>query len=136
MSENDERLISQGPQGEQGETGQQGERGEHGTAGLSRSVRQAVVFMFAFAVILAASGLFWINHEVHVNSTALQASYTREQESQRQAGVVLGEKLCQTFGRLAALKPPPGNPKTNPSRAYLQGQHDALVQLGTDLGCK
>lgn len=128
-AEDSERLIGQGQRGEQGERGKQGSRGE---AGLSRTVRRALVFLFALSVLLAGINLGWTAYE----KGAIQAGQHREQVLQQQAGVMLEAKLCTTFGRLAALKPPPGNPKTNPSRAYLQAQHDALVQLGTDLGCK
>ena len=48
---------------------------------------------------------------------------------------MLERKLCQTFGELAALKPPAGNPATNPARSYDQQLHATLSQLGTDLGC-
>ena len=41
-----------------------------------------------------------------------------------------------TFGKLAANKPPAGNPETNPSRAYEQRQAVILDELGADLGCK
>jgi hypothetical protein len=87
--------------------------------------------------LIAGGGNLWASWaEVHASQAAIQASYVREQKSQQQAGAVLGRKLCATFGALAALKPPAGDPKTNPSRAYLQAEHDTLVQLGTDLGCK
>ena len=128
-----ERLAGRGPRGPQGN---QGNRGERGTAGLSSPVRLALVFLFALSVILAGLNLFWTAHEVHASQAAIQSAQHREQVSQQRAGAVLGQKLCTTFGRLAALKPPAGDPKTNPSRAYLQGQHDTLAQLGTDLGCK
>ena len=38
--------------------------------------------------------------------------------------------------KLAANKPPAGNPETNPSRAYEQRQAVILDELGADLGCK
>jgi hypothetical protein len=136
VNEKDERPAVPGPRGPQGEPGEQGERGKPGAASLSSPVRRSLVFMFALAVILAASGLFWINHAVHDSQAAIQAAQHREQVMQQQAGTVLEEKLCTTFGKLAALRPPPGNPKTNPSRAYLQAEHATLTQLGTDLGCK
>ena len=123
--EDEERLAVQGPQGPQGRRGSQGERGEQGTAGLSQSVRRALVFMFALAVILAASGLFWINHAVHDNQAA-----------QQRQGQAIERKLCLTFVKLAALKPPAGNPKTNPSRAFDDNLHATLDELGADLGCK
>ncbi len=70
----------------------------------------------------------------------LQGAYywqgQREQSGQRHEGQVVEYKLCTTFRALAALKPPPGNPAANPSRAYLQAEHTTLVQLGTDLGCE
>jgi hypothetical protein len=121
-SEDDERLAAQGPRGAQGN---QGNRGEQGTAGLSSPVRRAVVFMFALAVLLAAFGLFWINHAVHDSQAA-----------QQRAGAVLEQKLCTTFGKLAALKPPAGDPATNPSRAFDDNLHATLDELGTDLGCR
>lgn len=65
-----------------------------------------------------------------------KAQQHHEQVQQRQAGRLLERKLCTTFGKLAARKPPAGDPVKNPSRAYEQWQHDTLVQLGTDLGCK
>jgi hypothetical protein len=129
--EDGERLT--GPRGTQGN---RGERGERGAEGLSVDVRRTLVFLFALAVILAGLNLIWTSHEVHSSQAAIQAAQHREQVSQQQAGVILGRKLCATFGALAANKPPPGNPRTNPSRAYLQAEHDTLVQLGTDLGCK
>ena len=43
--------------------------------------------------------------------------------------------LCKTLNALKALKPPPGNPETNPSRAFDVQQHDVLAQLAADLGC-
>jgi hypothetical protein len=127
VSEQEKRLAVQGPKGD---------RGEKGTPGLSRSVRRALVFLFIFAVILSCLDLFWSAHEANSTRAAIQAEYAREQAEQRAAGVILGEKLCLTFGKLAALQPPPGNPETNPSRAYLEAQHDTLAELGTDLGCR
>lgn len=59
----------------------------------------------------------------------------QQEQLARQQGELLEQKLCTSFSRLADLKPPAGNPATNPSRAYLQQQHTALDTLGTDLGC-
>lgn len=130
------RSGNQGQQGQRGQQGLQGQEGERGAAGLSRPVRRALVFLFALSVALAAFSLFWTVHEVGASRSAIQAAQHREQVSQQRADALLGQRLCMTFGRLAALKPPAGNPATNPSRAYLQAQHDTLAQLGTDLGCK
>ena len=133
VSEDSERLVVPGPIGPQGK---QGERGKPGAAGLSRSTARSLVFMFALAVILAASGLFWINHAVHDSQAAIQAAQHREQVMQQQAGAILEAKLCTTFRELAALKPPAGDPGRNPSRKYEQEEHATLDQLGADLGCK
>ena len=56
-------------------------------------------------------------------------------KAQKQAGQVVEQKLCKTFGKLGALKPPPGDPVSNPSRAFDQNLHGTLVELGTDVGC-
>ena len=112
---------ARGPQGNQGNRGAPGQRGQRG---LSLVQGRAVVFLFVLSVLLSASSWFWIAHEV--NSTAA---------AQQQAGQLVERKLCATLGKLAVLKPPPGNPAANPSRAYEQELHATLDQLGPDLGC-
>jgi hypothetical protein len=56
-------------------------------------------------------------------------------KAQVDAGQVVEQKLCKTFGKLGDLKPPPGDPINNPSRAFDQKLHETLVELGTDVGC-
>ena len=121
-----------GVQGSQGGQGERGERGERGAPGLSVAVRRALVFLFVLAMVFGMFNLLWDARQ----QAAFQSSQQREQAVQHQAGLALGEKLCVTFGRLAALKPPAGNPAKNPSRAYDQELHATLDQLGTDLGCR
>lgn len=58
------------------------------------------------------------------------------QDSSRQQGLAIEHRICLTLARLAALRPPAGDPATNPSRAYDQAQHATLDQLGPDLGCR
>ena len=86
---------------------------------------RAGLFLVALVVALDGIGYAW---------------NVRTEDAQRaggqRAGMVLEQKLCATFGRLAALKPPGGNPKLYPSRGYLQEEHATLVSLGTDLGCR
>ena len=142
--ERDERMVVQGPRGPQGNQGNQGnpghpgnrgEQGMRGPAGLSRPGRRALVFLFTLSVALGGLNLLWTAHEVHASQSAVQAAYVSEQQARQQAGAVIEQKLCSTFGMLAALKPPAGNPAANPSRAYEDNLHTALDQLGTDLGC-
>ena len=124
-----ERLVTRGQKGDKGEPGEQGTRG---AAGLSRAVRQAVVFMCALALVLAGANLFWTSHEVHATRAAEQSA----QAAARQAGIAVEQKLCATLTRLAALQPPPGAAAQNPSRAYEQALHMTLDELGPDIGCK
>ncbi len=133
MNEGDERLARPGPRGPQGN---QGNRGLRGAPGLSAAVRHALIFLFALAVLLAAANLFWTAHEVHASRAAIQAAQVREQAMQQQQRQVILLALCTTFGKLAALKPPAGNPAANPSRAFEQALHARLDELGTDLGCR
>ena len=90
----------------------------------------------ALSFVVGGGGLASGYVEAHSQAHAVLVAEQRVQAEQRAAGVILGDKLCSTFGTLAALKPPPGNPRTNPSRAYEQEEHAALVALGVDLGCK
>lgn len=65
-----------------------------------------------------------------------QDRFNTIQQNERKQGLVVEQKLCTTLNSLRDLKPPPGNPVSNPSRAYLQEQHDKLAQLSVDVGCK
>jgi hypothetical protein len=129
--ENFERMTSlaRGAKGETGEAGTQGERGERG---LSWRVAWAIVVLFVIAFGFGAGNLYWTSREVNANAAAQQ----RQQVAQQQQGAILELKLCATLGKLAALKPPTGNPATNPARAFDQVLHATLAQLGPDLGCK
>jgi len=70
MSERDERLAARGPQGQRGEQGTRGEQGERGTAGLSRSVRRAILFLFALNLIFAFANFAWTAYSVNANNQA------------------------------------------------------------------
>jgi hypothetical protein len=97
---------------------------------VSRGARRAIIALLALVLIVGAGNLWASYSEVH-NSEAAQRS---EQAAQERQGVLAEQKPCQTLGSLAAETPPPGNPRTNPSRGYLQGLHTRLAELGTDLG--
>lgn len=129
MSEHQERY----PAGPRGAQGKQGERGQRG---LSQLQGRAVVVLFLIAALSGVGNLFWTGHDVNASHVATQAAQRREQKAQQRVAAQLEQKLCTTFGKLGGLQPPAGDPGANPSRAYLQGQHAVLVELGTDLGCK
>jgi hypothetical protein len=99
---------------------------------ITRGAARAVAVLFILVLFSGAGNLWASWTEVH----NAQAQQRHEQVLQQQAGVALEQKLCSTFGAIAELKPPAGNPETNPSRAYDQQLHAVLVQLGLDLGCK
>ena len=126
-------MTHQGPRGQRGERGQQGERGQAGARGprLPKGVAGSVVFLFVLTLALSAASLLFTAHEVN----RVRAQFAAQAAVSRHQGEMVERKLCTSFGRLAALKPPPGNPKVNPSRAYLQDQHTRLDELGSDLGC-
>lgn len=125
-----------GPRGAQGDQGNPGERGEPGADGLSTAVRRALVYLFVTSLVLSAAALFAAIRIGNSNTDAISAAQHREQAAQQHAGLLVEQKLCATFSRLAANEPPPGNPRTNPSRRYDQENHAILVQLGADIGCK
>lgn len=62
-----------------------------------------------------------------------QQAYVRQQQASQRSGAAIIKKVCVDFGELAANKPPPGNPKTNPSRRYDQTNHLILTGIGADL---
>ena len=92
---------------------------------MRRSTTLAMSALVGLTLIVGAGTLWASWDEVHSSQAA-----------QKRQGQAVEVKLCSTFGRLGALKPPPGDAKKNPSRAYEQSLHTALVQLGTDLGCR
>ena len=109
----------------------EGEQGARGERGLSRLQGRAVVVLFLIGGLIGVGNLFWTAHEVH----AYQAGQHQEQAAQQRQGAVLEAKLCTSLDRLASLKPPAGNPASNPARAFDQEQQAVLAQLGPDVGC-
>lgn len=99
---------------------------------MKNRVTRALCALVVLTLIVGGGNLLASWDEVH----AAQAAQQRTQAAQQRQGEVVEAKLCSTFGSLAALKPPPGNPAANPSRAYEDHLHAALDALGADLGCK
>ncbi len=85
---------------------------------------RAVIALLVLTLIVGAGNLWASWDEVHSSQAA-----------QQRQGQAVETKLCSTFGKLAALQPPAGNPASNPSRAYEDRLHATLDDLGTDLGC-
>ena len=95
--------------------------------------------MGAVLVKLARSVVALFVLSLAVGSAAYLAAiryYHDEQAAQQRQGAVIEQRLCTTLERLAALKPPAGNPASNPARAFDQQQQAVLAQLGPDVGCK
>lgn len=97
---------------------------------------QAMGGLVALTLVVGGGNLWSGYDQARSQARAVLAVEQRVQAGQRAAAVILGEKLCATFGKLAALKPPPGPAAQNPSRAYEQSLHITLDQLGADLGCR
>lgn len=89
-------------------------------AGPGRAVALAVASIVV-AVGLNAGFTYW--------------SVENSQATQKQQGIAVQRKICETLAHLDALKPPAGNPRANPSRAFDDRLHATLDQLGPDLGC-
>ena len=86
--------------------------------------------------LIVGGGNLWSGYtQARWQAHAVLVAEQRVQAEQRAAGAVLEAKLCATLAKLAANKPPAGNPQTNPSRAYDQNNHAILDELGPDLGC-
>lgn len=77
-------------------------------------------------IVLAVIVGLWGANEVRAD---------QEQAAQQRQGQMIEQRLCLSLGKLAALKPPAGNPAQNPSRAFDQQQHAILAGLGPDVGC-
>ena len=128
MSTQQDSTNESGPRGPRGP---RGEKGKPGQATLPPRVSRALVILFLLPSLIAVGAVIG----VIISTQSYQAAQRRDQQLQAQQGRIVEQKICQTLHALAAHKPPPGNPATNPSRAYLQGQYRTLIQLGPDLGC-
>ena len=84
------------------------------------TTRGAVAVLLGLVLLVGAGNLAATYAEVH----AVNASRTADRD-----------RFCLTLGKLAALKPPPGNPATNPSRRFDDKLHATLAGLGPDLQC-
>jgi hypothetical protein len=102
---------------------------------ITPGARRAVVVLFILTFLLSGSALFGAVTYYHREQGSQQRQNAQQAAAQRAQSEAFQRKLCTTLGRLAALKPPPGDAAGNPSRAYLQEEHAVLAELGPDVGC-
>jgi len=97
----------------------------------TRSARKAdkTLVGIIIAIILVAV----INAGISVIlAFSIQHNYNTARSQQQQQSQIVFSKLCTTLEALHADKPPVG---TTPSMVYIQGLHDRLGELATDLKC-
>jgi cytochrome c-type biogenesis protein CcmH/NrfG len=102
---------------------------------MSPGAKISVVVLFVLAVAIGVTAYLAAVGYYHREQGAQQRQASQQQAAQRAQSEAFERRLCTTLGRLAALKPPEGSPLGNPSRAYLQAQHQVLAELGPDVGC-
>lgn len=83
-------------------------------------------------VLIVGGGNLWATYALNGSTKAAEQ---RQAAAQQRQGLVIVQKLCTGFGKLAALKPPAGANKANPSRLFDKNQHAILVGLGADIRC-
>ena len=110
---------------------------------ITRGARLAAIALLLLTLIVGGGNLLATYLHVqaaqqaqHREQAAAQRAQRREQAAAQRAARVVERRICLTMRRLAALKPPPGNPASNPSRAFEDKLHATLDQLGPDLGCR
>ena len=126
-----EQIVARGPAGEKGAQGEPGKQ-------LSVALRRSLVFLFATGAALALLALLIGFREigaVKAQARAAAAASAAQHREQVQQGAAVERKLCSTFGGLADLHAPRGNPKTNPSRAALQQLIIRLREVPPDIDC-
>ena len=99
---------------------------------VTRNGNRARNALLLLVLIIGGANLLATHAEIRHNN----AVQRQQRAAQARQGRLIGIKLCATFGALAALKPPPGNPAANPSRAFEDQLHATLDQIGPDLGCR
>lgn len=130
------------------------ERGDHAVSERYQLLYQAVGYPNGtreLAEVTRATRqtrrLLWLDIALTVVVTALTAALTvvalqahdatSKAAAAQRAGQVAGQRICSTFGKLAALQPPGGgDANSNPSRAYERSLHAILVEIGADIHCQ
>src|ERR1700735_4473219 len=84
----------------------------------ARSVRSHSFSASFFGALAMVCGLLVIALAVGGSYAVTNARIDQAQSDSAKAAQVSEAHLCTTLNSLKALKPPPGDPKTNPSRAF------------------
>lgn len=109
MSDQRNERPLRGPKGDQG---QQGDRGVQGTPGIPRSVRSAIVFLFALSVLLAGLNILWTAYVVRGSN----------------------QQRCATVEQLATI-PIPRPVAGHESREYAAAVERIYRARAAELGC-
>lgn len=88
-----------------------------------------------FGALAVVSALLVIFIAIAGSHFVTQTEINNAKQTQQQQSALFENRLCSTLDAVKALQPPPGNPATNPSRAFDQEEHAALSQLASDLNC-
>jgi hypothetical protein len=102
---------------------------------MSPGAKISVVVLFVLNFAMAGTAYLAAVGYYHREQASQQRQAAAQQAAQQHQGQVLEHRLCTTLNRLGALKPPPGNAGTNPSRGFDQKLYLTLAELGPDVGC-
>jgi len=97
----------------------------------TRSTKQPLVILLAAVLIIAYLGAGFNFFVEYHNFHQLQ----QQKNEQIAESKIIDQKLCTTLSKLHSDAPPPGNSASNPSRVYLQIQHEQLGELFHDINC-
>ena len=122
-----------GPPGIQGERGAQGAQGKRGGPAMSRGSRYAVVFLFLFALALAAINLLFtaaLVHGVNVNSAKARANKVSIVQL-CQAGNEARQQQIDLWAFIIQISPPPPHETKAQARQREHVLHQFAVHLRT-----
>lgn len=105
-------------------------------------IRALIAFLLLLVLIIGAGNL-WASYAISTNTkntiahnhAVNAANMARQAKAAQAAGLLVEQKLCTTFGKLAALQPPTGDAVSNPSREYEQKLHAILAGVNDDINC-
>lgn len=90
-----------------------------------------ISILLALMVVVGIGNLWSTRNSV----SQFKQQFAQQQSQQRASSQQEVARICGSFHKIAILRPPPGNPATNPARAYDQQLHAALASVYNDLEC-